>query len=40
MRYLSDNDIDDLAEAEDIAAMQPLMRQEAPQEPAMAAPMQ
>jgi hypothetical protein len=40
MRYLSDNDIDDLAEAEDIAAMQPQMRKEAPQEPAMAAPMQ
>lgn len=40
MQYFSDNDIDDLAEAEDIAAMQPQMRQEAPQEPAMAAPMQ
>lgn len=40
MEYFSENDLDDLAEAEDIAAMQQQMPQEAPQEPAMAEPMQ
>jgi hypothetical protein len=40
MEYFSENDLDDLAEAEDIAAMQQKMPQEAPQEPAMAEPMQ
>lgn len=40
MKFIKESELEDIVVEEDIAAMQPQMPQEAPQEPAMAAPMQ